>query len=66
MVTINLKVGMCRYIITNSNITKAFVIYPCVSYNTVGNTTINTIHDVHCHRMLIYSDYVMNVRSVRV
>ena len=32
MVTINLKVSMCRDIIANGNITKAYVINPCDSY----------------------------------
>ena len=40
MVTINLKVSMCRDIIANSNITKVFVVNPCDSCNTDVNTTI--------------------------
>ena len=51
MVTINLKVSMCRDIITNSNITKAYVVNPC---NTDVNIPLNTIH-VH-----VYSDYVIS------
>ena len=31
MVTINLKVSMCRDIIANSNITKEYVVIPCDS-----------------------------------
>ena len=52
MVTINLKVSMCGDSIANSNITKAYVINPCDSCNTVVNTPLNAIH-VH-----VYSDYV--------
>ena len=45
MVTINLKVGMCRDIIANSNITKAYVVNPCDSSNTYVNTPLNAIHE---------------------
>ena len=34
MVTINLKVSMCRDIIANSNIPRAFNLNPCSSYTT--------------------------------
>ena len=44
MVTINLKVSMCRDIIANSNITKAYVVNPCDSCNTDVNTPLNAIH----------------------
>ena len=54
MVTINLKVSMCRDIIANSNMTKAYVINPCDSCNNDVNTPLNAIH-VH-----IYSDYVIH------
>ena len=43
-VTINLKVSMCTDIITNSNITKVFVVNPCDSCNTDVNTPLNAIH----------------------
>ena len=52
MVTINLKVNLCRDIITNSNITKAYVVNPCDSCNTDVNTPLNAIH------IYVYSDYV--------
>ena len=48
MVTINLKVSMCRDIITNSNITKSHVINPYDSCNTDVNTPLNAIH-VHVY-----------------
>ena len=51
MVTINLKVSMCRDIITNSNITKAYI---CDSCNTDVKTPLSAIH-VH-----MYSDYVIS------
>ena len=54
MVTINLKVSMCRDIIANSNMTKAYFINPCDSCNNDVNTPLNAIH-VH-----IYSDYVIH------
>ena len=60
MVTMNLKVSMCRDIIANSNITKAYFINPCDSCNILltlvilVNTPLNAIH-VH-----IYSDYVIH------
>ena len=54
MVTINLKVGMCRDIIANSNETKAYVVNPCDSCNTNINTPLNGIH-VH-----VYSNYVIS------
>ena len=54
MVTINLKISMCRDIIANSNITKAYVVNPCDSFNNVVNTPHNAIH-VH-----VYSDYVIS------
>ena len=52
MVTINLKVSMCRDVIANSNITKAFIVNPCDSCNSNINTSLNAIH-VH------YMDYVI-------
>ena len=52
MVTINLKVSMCRDIIANSNITKAFIVNPCDSCSIDINTFLNAIH-VH------YMDYVI-------
>ena len=52
MVTINLKVSMCRDI-ANTNITKSYVFNPCDSCNTDVNTPLNAIH-IH-----IYSDYVI-------
>ena len=54
MVTINLKVSMCRDIIANSNITISYVFNPCDSCNTDVNTPLNAIH-VHVH-----SDYVIS------
>ena len=54
MATSNLKFGMCRDIIANSNMTKAYVINPCDSCNNDVNTPLNAIH-VH-----IYSDYVIH------
>ena len=45
MVTINLKVSMCRDIIANSNITKAYVVNPCDFRNTQGKTAMNTDFD---------------------
>ena len=54
MVTINLKVSMCRDIIANSNMTKAYFINPCDSCNNDVNTPLNAIH-VHT-----YSDYVIH------
>ena len=56
MVTINLKVSMCRDIIANSNITKAYVVNPCDSSNTDVNTPLNAIHVY----MTVYSDYVIS------
>ena len=44
MVTINLKVSMCRDIIANSNITEVFDVNPCDSCNTDVNTPLNVIH----------------------
>ena len=44
MVTINLKVSMCRDIIANSNMTKAYFINPCDSCNNDVNTPHNAIH----------------------
>ena len=55
MVTINLKFSMCRDIIANSNITKAYVVNPCDSCNIDVNTALNAIH-VHVH---VYCDYVI-------
>ena len=52
MVTINLKVSMCRDIIANTNITKAFIVNPCDSCISDNNTSLNAIH-VH------YMDYVI-------
>ena len=54
MVTINLNVSMCRDIIVNSNITKAYVVNPCDSCNTDVNTHLNAIQ-VH-----VCSDYVIS------
>ena len=59
MVTINLKVSMCRDIIANRNITKAHVINPCDSCNTDVNTPHHAIH------VLVYSDYVISFLNVR-
>ena len=44
MVTINLKVSMCRDIIANGNIIKSYVVNPCDSCNTDVNTPLNVIH----------------------
>ena len=44
MVTINLKVSMCRDIIANGNITKLYVVNPYDSCNTDVNTPLNAIH----------------------
>ena len=44
MVTINLKVSMCRDLIPNSNITKPYVFNPYDSCNTDVNTPLNAIH----------------------
>ena len=46
MVTINRKVStcMCRDTITNSNITKVFVVNPCDSCNTDVDTPLNVIY----------------------
>ena len=44
MVTIHLKVSMCRDTIANSNITKVFVVNPCDSCNTDVDTPLNVIH----------------------
>ena len=44
MVTINLKVSMCRDIIANGNIIKSYVGNPCDSCNTDVNTPLNVIH----------------------
>ena len=54
MVTIHLKVNMCRDTIANSNITKLFVVNPCDSCNTDVNTPLKgtCIH--------VYSDYVIS------
>ena len=60
MVTINLKVSMCRDIIANSNMTKAYFINPCDSCNNDVNTPLNAIH-VH-----IYSDYVIHFECIYV
>ena len=61
IVTINLKVSMCRDIIAISNITKAYVVNPCDSCNTDVKTPLIAIH-VHA-----YNDYViiiiLNVRA---
>ena len=54
MVTINLKVSMCRDIVTNSNISKSYVFNPYDSCNTDVNTPLNAVH-VH-----VYSDYVIH------
>ena len=55
MVTINLKVSMCRDIVANSNITKSYVFNPYDSCNTDVNTPLNAIH-VHEY----YSDYIIS------
>ena len=57
MVTINLKINMCRDIIANSNITKAYAVNPCDSCNIDVNPPLSAIH------VYVYSDYVMNVRT---
>ena len=49
MATSNLKFGMCRDIIANSNITKAFIIHPCDS------CIPNAIHVV---RMYVHIEHV--------
>ena len=49
----SLGTRLCRDIIANSNITKAYVVNPCDSCNTDVDTLFNAIH-VH-----IYSDYVI-------
>ena len=51
MVTINLKVGMCRDIIANSHITRAYVVNSCNSCNT----DVDTLNAIHVH----YSDCVI-------
>ena len=55
MVTIKLKVSMCRDIIANSNITKAYIVSPC---DSDVNTPLNGIH-VFCtcivHTLYVYS-----------
>ena len=56
MITINLKVTMCRDIIANSNITKVHVVNPYDSCNTDVNTFLSGIH-VHVH---VYSDYIIS------
>ena len=60
MVTINLKVSMCGDIIANSNITIAYVVNPCDSYNTDVNTPLNAIH-VHVH----VTEYTSTVYTVK-
>ena len=57
MVTINLKVSMCRDTIANSNMTKAYVVNPC---NTDVNIPLNTI-DVH-----VYSDLCQALLQILV
>ena len=58
MVTINLKVSMCRDIIANSNIAKAFIVNPCDSCNTdVNSTPLNAMH-VHVYRILNVHTYM--------
>ena len=54
MVTINFKVSMCRDIIANSNITKAYVVNLGDFCNTDVNIPLNATH-VH-----VYSDYVIS------
>ena len=53
MVTINLKVSMCKDIIANSNTTKAHVVNPCDSCNTDVNNLLNALH-VHVYSAFIY------------
>ena len=58
MVTIHLEVGMCKDIIANSNITKAYVVNPCHSCNTADVITpVNAIHVHHpvCIKGLLWS-----------
>ena len=56
MVTINLKVSLCKDIITYSNITKTYVVNPCDSCSTYVNTPLNVIH-MH---IIIYSHYLIS------
>ena len=59
VVTINLKVSMCRDTIANSNITKVFVVNPCDSCNTDVDTPLNVIHDMsHSSTITQYSSTV--------
>ena len=58
MVTIDLKVSMCRDIIANSNITKLYVFNPYDSCNTNTDTPLNAIHvhvAVTCTYMYLHS-----------
>ena len=60
MATSNLKFGMSRDIITNSNITKAFIVNPCDSCNTDVDTPLNAIH------VTVYRDlrnFILNVHE---
>ena len=53
MVTINLKVSMCRDIIANSNITKSYVLNPYDSCNTdVHTLMIHTVIHTVIHTMI--------------
>ena len=54
MVTINLKVSMCREIIANSNITKSYVFNPYDSCITDVYTTLNAIHVQSCMYIVYY------------
>ena len=64
MVTINLKVSMCRDTITNSNITKVFVVNPCDSCNTDVDTPLNVIH-VMSHSSTVYIGIAMVYPYIR-
>ena len=56
MVTIHLKVSLCRDTIANSNITKLFVVNPCDSCNTDVNTPLNVIHVHVTQQHCVYRD----------
>ena len=56
MVTINLKVSMCRDTFANSNITKVFVLNPCDSCNTDVDISLNVIHVHVTQQHCVYRD----------
>ena len=74
MVTINLKVSMCRDIIANSNkilLTLVILVKPCDSCNT-NVTPLNAIH-VHCMDYVViilnvytyvHSTYIVSMRHI--